>query len=121
MEAENKPTNTIDVNGDILKPHQGKVTGIIIPPPEIRAVVDKTAQFVAKNGKSFENKILQSKEGVTAKFNFMKSYDPYHAYYEFKIKYNKCYFTFIKIIDYFKNLNIGNLRMESIMYQASNH
>ena len=27
---------------------QGKVQGIIIPPPDIRAVVDKTAQFVAR-------------------------------------------------------------------------
>jgi splicing factor 3A subunit 1 len=51
-----------------------------------RAVVDKTAQFVARNGKDFEQKILSSGEGKTAKFNFMKPYDPYHAYYEFKIK-----------------------------------
>lgn len=35
---------------DIAKAQQGKVTGVIIPPPEIRAVVDKTAQFVARNG-----------------------------------------------------------------------
>jgi splicing factor 3A subunit 1 len=63
------------------------VTGIIIPPPDIRAVVDKTAQFVARNGKSFEQRILSSGEGKTAKFNFMKEFDPYHAYYEFKIRY----------------------------------
>ncbi len=66
---------------------QGKVTGVIIPPPEIRAVVDKTAQFVAKNGKSFEQKILASGEGKTAKFSFLKAFDPYNAYYEFKIRY----------------------------------
>ena len=66
---------------------QGKVTGVIIPPPEIRAVVDKTAIFVARNGKSFEQRILGSSEGKTAKFNFMKDFDPYHAYYEFKIRY----------------------------------
>ena len=65
---------------------QGKVTGVIIPPPEVRAVVDKTAQFVARNGKSFEQRILSSGEGKTAKFNFMKPYDPYHAYYEMKIR-----------------------------------
>jgi splicing factor 3A subunit 1 len=65
---------------------QGKVVGVIIPPPEIRAVVDKTAQFVAKHGKSFEQKILNSNEGKTAKFNFMKELDPYHAYYEMKIR-----------------------------------
>lgn len=71
---------------NIDKPLQGKVTGVIIPPPEIRAVVDKTAQYVAKAGKSFEQRILDSKEGKTAKFNFMKGDDPYHAYYELKIR-----------------------------------
>lgn len=65
---------------------QGKVVGVIIPPPDIRAVVDKTAQFVARNGKSFEQRILSSSEGQTAKFNFMKAFDPYHAYYEMKIR-----------------------------------
>ena len=65
---------------------QGKVTGIIIPPPDIRAVVDKTAQFVARNGKSFEERILASSEGKTPKFSFMKLNDPYHAYYEHKIR-----------------------------------
>lgn len=29
---------------------QTKAIGIILPPPDIRAIVDKTAQFVAKNG-----------------------------------------------------------------------
>jgi len=65
---------------------QGRVTGVIIPPPDIRAVIDKTASFVAKNGTSFEQKILNSAEGKTAKFNFMRQYDPYHAYYEHKIR-----------------------------------
>jgi len=60
--------------------------GVIIPPPDIRAVADKTAQFVAKNGKLFEEKIMNSAEGQTSKFNFMKIYDPYHAYYEMKIR-----------------------------------
>jgi splicing factor 3A subunit 1 len=76
---------SVDVS-DVEKAKQGKVTGVIIPPPEIRAVVDKTAQFVARNGKSFEQRILSSGEGKTAKFNFMKPYDPYHAYYEMKIR-----------------------------------
>ena len=64
----------------------GKVVGVIIPPPDIRSVVDKTAQFVARNGKSFEARIQGSAEGKSTKFNFMKQYDPYHAYYEQKIR-----------------------------------
>jgi splicing factor 3A subunit 1 len=74
---------------EFSKAIQGRVTGVIIPPPEIRAVADKTAQFVAKNGKSFEQKILASADGKTPKFNFMKIMDPYHAYYEMKIRYER--------------------------------
>jgi splicing factor 3A subunit 1 len=76
----------MEESNNIEKPIQGKVTGVIIPPPEIRAIIDKTAIYVAKGGKSFEQKILDSKEGKTAKFNFLKDFDPYHAYYELKIR-----------------------------------
>ncbi|OQR97222.1 splicing factor 3 subunit [Achlya hypogyna] len=61
----------------------GRVTGIIYPPPDIRAVVDKTAQFVAKNGRAFERKIAG--EVISAKFSFLKPGDPYNAYYEHKV------------------------------------
>jgi len=65
--------------------HQGKVSGIIVPPPEIRVIVDKTAQYVAKNGKSFEQRIMNSEEGKSQKFSFLRPFDPYHAYYEHRI------------------------------------
>ena len=32
--------------------------GVIIPPPDVRVIVDKTAQFVGKNGPEFEQRIL---------------------------------------------------------------
>ena len=60
--------------------------GIIYPPPDIRAIVDHTARFVAKHGKDFEERIQASEDGRSAKFNFMRSHDPYYAYYEFKIR-----------------------------------
>ncbi|GMF44816.1 unnamed protein product [Phytophthora fragariaefolia] len=62
---------------------QGRVTGIIYPPPDIRAVVDKTAQFVANNGRAFESRIVG--ERMSAKFSFLREADPYHAYYEHKV------------------------------------
>ncbi|GLE05172.1 hypothetical protein PINS_up014160 [Pythium insidiosum] len=62
---------------------QGKVTGLIYPPPDIRAIVDKTAQFVARNGRSFERKIAG--ETMSARFSFLRESDPYHAYYEHKV------------------------------------
>ena len=90
---------------------QTRAIGIICPPPDIRAIVDKAATFVAKNGAcplpaastgllfaqacamltawcytagtSFEQRILSQKQNST-KFNFLKPDDPYHAYYRWK-------------------------------------
>ena len=38
------------------------VVGLIVPPPEIRSIVDKTASFVARNGEQFEQKIKQEND-----------------------------------------------------------
>ena len=55
---------------------------VIIPPPEIKSIVDKTAIYVAKNGKQFEGMIIQI-EGGNPKFNFLKHEDDtYRPYYE---------------------------------------
>uniref|UniRef100_A0A7E4ZVE5 Splicing factor 3A subunit 1 n=1 Tax=Panagrellus redivivus TaxID=6233 RepID=A0A7E4ZVE5_PANRE len=61
------------------------IVGIIYPPPDIRSIVDKTANFVAKNGVEFENKIKE-REALNPKFAFLSPNDPYHAYYKFKVK-----------------------------------
>jgi len=59
--------------------------GIIYPPPDLRSIVDKTAQFVAKSGAAFESKIKAANAG-NAKFNFLLTNDPYHGYYLKKIE-----------------------------------
>lgn len=59
--------------------------GIIYPPPEVRSIVDKTATFVARNGPEFEEKI-RGNEINNTKFNFLNANDPYHAYYQHKVK-----------------------------------
>ncbi|CAG9137340.1 unnamed protein product [Plutella xylostella] len=61
------------------------IIGIIYPPPEVRNIVDKTASFVARNGPEFEARIRQNELG-NPKFNFLNSGDPYHAYYQHKVK-----------------------------------
>ena len=58
---------------------------IVYPPPDVRAIVDKTATFVARNGRVFEARIAKNEKN-NLKFGFLRSDDPYHAYYEFKIK-----------------------------------
>lgn len=61
-----------------------RTIGIIHPPPDIRNIVDKTAQFVAKNGLEFEKRIIANNAN-NAKFNFLSSSDPYHAYYQHRL------------------------------------
>lgn len=63
------------------------VTGLIRPPPEIRAVADRTALYVAKNGRAFETKILNSAKGQTPRFAFLHGTSPFHAYYEDRIQF----------------------------------
>ena len=63
------------------------ISGIIRPPPDIRAVADRTALFVSKNGRAFELKILNSEKGRTPKFAFLHDTSPFHAYYEDRIHY----------------------------------
>ncbi|XP_071528382.1 splicing factor 3A subunit 1 [Panulirus ornatus] len=63
------------------------VVGFIYPPPEVRNIVDKTANFVARNGPEFEARIRQHEQN-NPKFNFLNPGDPYHAYYQHKV--NDC-------------------------------
>ncbi|WFD32935.1 SF3a splicing factor complex subunit [Malassezia sp. CBS 17886] len=55
-------------------------SGIIYPPPDLRAIVDKTAAFVARVGPHFEAKIREQ-EKHNQKFSFLNAADAYHAYY----------------------------------------
>lgn len=61
-----------------------RTIGMIHPPPDIRGIVDKTAQFVARNGPEFERRILANGRN-NVKFNFLNPGDPYHAYYQHRV------------------------------------
>merc|ERR1712232_815708 len=58
--------------------------GVIYPPPDIRGVIDKTAQFVAKCGPEFEQRVLREQNHT--KFAFLLPSNPYRPYYEHKVK-----------------------------------
>merc|ERR1712187_232636 len=58
--------------------------GLIFPPADIRGVIDKTAQFVAKCGPEFEQRVLREQNHT--KFAFLLPSNPYRPYYEFKVK-----------------------------------
>lgn len=58
--------------------------GLIFPPPDIRGVIDKTAQFVAKCGEGFEQRVLREQNHT--KFAFLLPNNPYRQYYEHKVR-----------------------------------
>jgi splicing factor 3A subunit 1 len=58
---------------------------VILPPPDIRAIADKTAEFVSRNGVEFEARIIATNAG-TPKFRFMNSDDVYRMYFDFKVR-----------------------------------
>ncbi|KAK3237352.1 hypothetical protein CYMTET_52569 [Cymbomonas tetramitiformis] len=85
-EVSDEPKKNIIDTGkplESVKTHT-KSVGIIHPPPDIRSIVDKTAQFVGRNGPEFEKRILANEKN-NAKFNFLIPTDPYHPYYRFKV------------------------------------
>ncbi|CAL0300337.1 unnamed protein product [Lupinus luteus] len=81
--SSNEEQNKSDSAPAVVATHT-RTIGIIHPPPDIRTIVDKTAQFVAKNGPEFEKRIVANNTG-NAKFNFLSASDPYHAYYQHRL------------------------------------
>ena len=59
--------------------------GIILPPFELRRLIDKAAEFVAKNGANFETMLIKA-EINNPKFSFFSTDDIYHAYYRQKLQ-----------------------------------
>jgi splicing factor 3A subunit 1 len=58
---------------------------IIYPPADIKSVIDKTAEFVAKVGDDFERKVSMQQAGQP-KFAFLNPGNPYRRYYELRVK-----------------------------------
>jgi len=55
--------------------------GVIIPPPDIKKVIDKAATFVGKYGSNFEAMLKQEAHNLP-KFSFLNEGDPYRPYYD---------------------------------------
>ncbi|TVY62230.1 Pre-mRNA-splicing factor sap114 [Fusarium oxysporum f. sp. cubense] len=58
--------------------------GIVLPPREIRNVLEKTAGYVARNGAVFEDRIRE-KERSNPKFSFLNPSDAYHPFYQWRL------------------------------------
>ncbi|XP_067862291.1 splicing factor, suppressor of white-apricot homolog isoform X2 [Heptranchias perlo] len=57
---------------------------IIPPPPDIQPVIDKLAEYVARNGTKFETSVRDKND---PRFEFLQPWHQYNAYYEFKKQY----------------------------------
>ena len=55
----------------------------ILPPPQLQAVIDKTAGFIAKNGMAFQQRIMEAEQST--KFSFLLNDDPYYKYFEYTL------------------------------------
>lgn len=58
--------------------------GVVLPPREIRNILEKTAGYVARNGAVFEDRI-RDKEQSNPKFSFLNPQDAYHEYYQWRL------------------------------------
>lgn len=65
---------------DSLKPPPG----VVLPPKEIRNILEKTAGYVARNGAVFEDRI-RDKEQANPKFSFLNPDDAYHNFYLWRL------------------------------------
>lgn len=59
--------------------------GVTIPPPEIRNRIEKTADYVSRRGRDFENRIREN-EQQNPKFSFIYDNDPYFPFYEWRVE-----------------------------------
>ena len=59
-------------------------TGPIPPPPDLQPVIDKTAEYVAKNGDQFETTVIH-KHLSDPRFAFLHPWNQYNHYYKTKV------------------------------------
>lgn len=57
---------------------------IIPPPPDVQPVIDKLAEYVARNGLKFEASVRAKSD---PRFDFLQPWHQYNTYYEFKKNY----------------------------------
>ncbi|XP_018099661.1 splicing factor, suppressor of white-apricot homolog isoform X2 [Xenopus laevis] len=74
-------TNTKDAADSYSASALTPVVAIIPPPPDIQPVIDKLAQYVARNGIKFETSVRAKND---PRFDFLQPWHQYNPYYEFK-------------------------------------
>ncbi|KAL1963754.1 hypothetical protein VTN77DRAFT_7820 [Rasamsonia byssochlamydoides] len=73
-------SSTPNLPEEVSKPPEG----IVLPPKDIRAIVEKTAGYVARNGVIFEERVRE-KEKNNPKFSFLNPNDAYAPFYRWRL------------------------------------
>jgi len=58
---------------------------VVLPPKEIRTIVETTAGYIARNGPVFEDRIRE-KNSANPKFSFLNENDAYNAFYVWRLE-----------------------------------
>lgn len=58
------------------------------PPPDLQPIIDKTAEYVARNSEEFERTVLEKHCG-DPKFGFLNPWDKHYPYYKLQLQHNK--------------------------------
>ncbi|KMU84487.1 splicing factor 3a [Coccidioides immitis H538.4] len=80
LAAVNGPSTPAELLEEVSKPPEG----VVVPPKDIRTIIEKTAGFVARNGFVFEDRVRE-KERNNPKFSFLNPADPYAAFYNWRL------------------------------------
>nr|XP_020465478.1 splicing factor, suppressor of white-apricot homolog [Monopterus albus] len=78
---ESVPATSSKVEAQVSAP---AAPAIVPPAPDIQPVIDKLAEYVARNGVKFEASVRAKND---PRFDFLQSWHQYNAYYEFKKNY----------------------------------
>ena len=79
QEESQQSPNTFDL---LKNSNQNNDSGIIVPDDETKSVIDKLADYVARNGPKFEECIKAKND---QRFSFLESMHPNYNYYKFKL------------------------------------
>jgi splicing factor 3A subunit 1 len=72
-------------NGNTLPEEANKPPeGVVLPPKDIRAIIEKTAGYVYRNGDVFQQRI-RDKEKANPKFSFLVPGDAYEPYFNWRV------------------------------------
>ncbi|CAF4245474.1 unnamed protein product, partial [Rotaria sp. Silwood2] len=84
-EEEKMSPKTEEVKNEELSPksESSLSTNVIPPPPDVKPIIDKLAEYVARNGPAFEQSIRTKND---PRFGFLEPDHIHHNYYQLKVQ-----------------------------------